>query len=277
MFELPECLTMAGQMRASLAGKRVSYGELGNSPHKFVWYNRDREEFRTLTKGKRVGESYSRGRWMFVPLLPGFVLVLGECGGKILFHSPSTPRPASYHLRVEFEDDSGLTVKTQMWGAMELYEAGKELERDYIRDMRPTPSEESFSFAYFNSLMDSLVAGEKRSVKGLLTQEQLIPGLGNSIAQDIMFRAGLHPKRGLSRLSTTERQRLFDSIVAVVTAATAGGGRDDELDRYGNRGGYRRVMDKRAAGKPCPKCGAIVEKISYLGGACYFCPTCQPT
>ena len=69
-----------------------------------------------------------------------------------------------------------------MWGAMELYEAGQEQERQYIKDMRPTPIEAGFTFEYFSGLIDSLLSGEKRSVKGLLTQEQLIPGLGNAIA-----------------------------------------------------------------------------------------------
>ena len=72
---------------------------------------------------------------------------------------------------------------TQMWGAMELYESGQELERQYVKDMRPTPTEPEFTYAYFSALIDSLLAGEKRSVKGLLTQEQLIPGLGNAIAR----------------------------------------------------------------------------------------------
>jgi formamidopyrimidine-DNA glycosylase len=34
-------------------------------------------------------------------------------------------------------------------------------------------------------------------------------------------------------------------------------------------------MDKRAEENPCPVCGTKVEKMQYLGGACYFCPTCQ--
>ena len=41
-------------------------------------------------------------------------------------------------------------------------------------------------------------------------------------------------------------------------------------------GKYVRLMDRKAAGQPCPGCGStIVEKIQYLGGACYFCPDCQ--
>ena len=52
-------------------------------------------------------------------------------------------------------------------------------------------------------------------------------------------------------------------------------GRYAEFDLHGNPGGYVRLMDAKAAGKPCPECGTIAEKEQYLGGAYYFCPSCQ--
>lgn len=83
MVELPECATLARKMNAGIRGKAVKRGQLGNSPHRSVWYNRTPDEFKRLTRGKTVGEAGVRGRWIFVPLEPGHVLVLGECGGKI--------------------------------------------------------------------------------------------------------------------------------------------------------------------------------------------------
>jgi len=55
----------------------------------------------------------------------------------------------------------------------------------------------------------------------------------------------------------------------------AQGGRCDEVDLFGRPGGYQRLMDKNALQRPYPVCGGEVLKISYLGGACYFCPHCQ--
>jgi formamidopyrimidine-DNA glycosylase len=275
MFELPETVILARQMNATLRGKRVRCGSLGNKPHKFVWYNRTHEEFASLTAGKSLGEAYARGRWLFVPLEPGYVLVLGECGGRVLYHPPGAKRPETYHLYLAFDDDSALTATTQMWGAMELYEQGQELERQYIKGMRPTPTDPDFTFDYFAGLVDSLLAGEKRSVKGLLTQDQLIPGLGNAIAQDIMYRARLHPRRSLPDLDAGQRRALFEAILTTVQAVIDQGGRYDETDLWGARGGYVRLMDKAAAGRPCRVCGTIVEKMQYLGGTCYVCPGCQ--
>lgn len=275
MFELPEYLTFAKQMNETLKGKIIKTGQLGNSPHKFVWYNRDRDEFERLTKGKRVGEANVKGRWLFIPLEPGYVLLLGECGGKIIFHAAGSKVPKKFHLYITFEDESFLTVTTQMWGAMELYERGKELDREYVRDMRLTPVESEFTFDYFCSLMDELVDTGKRSAKSLLTQDQIIPGLGNAIAQDILFRAGLHPRHPIGGLKKPQKRLLYDAIVDTVDEVTKNGGRYDEYDLYNQPGGYVRIMDKNALGRPCPECGGKVEKIQYLGGACYLCPNCQ--
>jgi formamidopyrimidine-DNA glycosylase len=275
MFELPEMTVLSQQMNATLRGKRVAQASLGNSPHKFVWYNRSADEFAELTRGKQVGEAYVRGRWLFAPLEPGYVLVFGECGGKMLLHAPGAPLPAKYHLLVRFEDGSFLTETTAMWGAMELYARGDECQREYIRDMRPYPTSPDFTFDYFQGLVEELAHKEKRSAKGLLTQEQIIPGLGNSCAQDILFEARLSPKHPIDTLDAGQVRGLYDAILGTVEAIIAGGGRNDETDLFGNPGGYQRKMDKDAPNRPCPRCGGTVKAMAYLGGTCYFCTECQ--
>ncbi len=165
MFEIPEYVTLARQMAESLSGKRVAEGTLGNSPHKFVWYNREPDEFAAIVKGKTVGEAYCRGRWLFIPLQPGYVLVFGECGGKIILHEAESQLPKKYHLSLHFEDGSSLSATTQMWGAMELYETGDELERQYIKGMRTTPVDPEFSFAYLSALIEECTKKGSRSVK----------------------------------------------------------------------------------------------------------------
>jgi len=273
MFELPEMVIMAKQMNHTLKGRVIKKGMLGNSPHKFVWYNRKHAEFERLTKGKKIGKAQAKGRWLFVPLEPGYVLVFGECGGKILFHQPDSDVPKKYHLYITFMDDSFLTATTQMWGAYELYKKGDEKKRKYIKGMKPTPIDGAFTFDYFNRLIDGLT--EKKSVKGLLTQDQLIPGLGNAIAQDIMFKANLNPRHPVDALTKPERRKLYNAIVKTVNEVIKKGGRNDEYDLHGDAGKYVRLMDKNTAGKPCPVCRTKIKKIQYLGGACYFCPGCQ--
>ena len=275
MFELPEYINLSKQINQTLSGKTIKKGSLGNSPHKFVWYNRTHKEFEKLSQNSKVGEAKPRGRWLFIPFNPDYVLVLGECGGKMLYHQAGSKVPDKYHLYLAFEDDSFFTVTTQMWGAMELYEKGKELTGTYVKDMKTTPIENGFTFDYFCNLIDTVLEKEKKSAKGLLTQDQLIPGLGNAIAQDILFKARLNPKHPIGELDKEQKQKLYETIINTINEITEKGGRYDEYDLYGNPGKYIRLMDKNAVKRPCPNCGGEVKKIQYLGGACYFCSECQ--
>ena len=151
-----------------------------------------------------------------------------------------------------------------MWGAYELYEKGEEQNREYVKGMRTTPIEPGFTFHYFNTLTDDLVAGKKRSAKGLLTQDQIIPGLGNAIAQDILFRARLSPKHPITDLDPDQRRALYDAIVNTVANVIEQGGRYDEFDLFGERGGYVRLMDKNALKRVCPGCGGELQKIQNI-------------
>jgi len=276
MFELPELTVIATQMNGVLPGQTVARGALGNSPHKFVWYDREPGEFAALTAGLRAGQTWAEGKWLFLPLEPGYVLLIGEWGGRIRYHAPGEALPAKRHLDLTFTTGAALSATTQMWGGVHLCEAGREHDVTYVKDMRPTPVDEAFDRRYFGELVAVAQQGGKRSVKGLLTQDQLIPGLGNAIAQDILFRARLHPRRSLAELSEAQVDELFAAITGTVRDVIAGGGRSDERDLFGRPGGYARLMHAKAAGAPCPECGTPVVKISYLGGACYFCPACQP-
>jgi formamidopyrimidine-DNA glycosylase len=90
-----------------------------------------------------------------------------------------------------------------------------------------------------------------------------------------MFRARLHPRHSIEELDTGQRRALYDAIANTVVEVIDKGGRYDEYDLYGNPGGYVRLMDKNAVGRPCPGCDGVVEKMQYLGGACYVCSSCQ--
>jgi formamidopyrimidine-DNA glycosylase len=262
-------------MAGTIEGKTIVGGVRGNAPHKFVWYNLERDDFESRVRGLRVGHAHVEGRWLFVPLEPGHMLLLGEWGGRILYHAAPASPPAKHHLYLAFEDGSALSATTQVWGGVGLFEHGREREWQYVKNMRITPVEAAFTAEYFAALVVEVRAAGKRSVKGLLTQDQLIPGLGNAIAQDIMFRAGLHPRREIGELVESQVKTLYDEIVATVRDVTAAGGRDDERDLFGQPGGYRRIMSARTAGHPCPRCGVRIEKMQYLGGTCYVCPACQ--
>jgi len=110
MIELPEVLTITRQMNNELKGKRIETGNRGNSSHKWAFYNRSPDEFERILAGKKTGEVTGDGKWIFVSLEPVYVLLLGDMGGRILYHNSGETLPEKYHLMLRFKDQTYLTV-----------------------------------------------------------------------------------------------------------------------------------------------------------------------
>ena len=273
MIELPEAKVIAGQIEKTLRGKRIAAVTAGHTPHKLVWYYGEPKKYADLLVGRTIGAAEPYGG--LVEIKAGkAVILLGE-GVNIRFHAPGASRPAKHQLLVEFKDGSALSGSVQMYGGMGSFPEGELDNRYYkVAKEKPSPLFPKFDRAYF----DRLTSGpelSKLSLKALLATEQRIPGLGNGCLQDILFNAGMHPKRKFGTLSERDRKTLFEALKAALAAMVAQGGRDVECDLFGRPGGYKTILSKNTAGKPCPVCRTPIRKESYLGGSVYFCETCQ--
>ena len=279
MIEMPEAATLARQMNAELTGKTITRFASGTQIHRFLWLNRPYEEYKTILPGKTVTGASSYGRSIYLFMGDENMLWWGDAGGKILYHAPGENTPAKYHLVWEFSDGSHLTYALQMWGAVKLLDVSEFDERPHDETGVP-PLHSSFTFERFNTMLDEYPEKTSKGIKGFLVATGYsipnhVHGLGNAIVQDILFHARLSPKRKIPDISPGERHRLYEAIQSTVAEAIEGGGRYDEYDLYGKKGGYVRLMDSKTANTPCPNCGQMIQKISYLGGSCYLCPNCQ--
>jgi formamidopyrimidine-DNA glycosylase len=274
MIEMPEAVTIAQQMQATLTGKTIQHFSHGTLVHKFLWLNRTAEEYDTSLSGRQINGASSYGRSIFLDVGKEHVLWFGELGGRILYHPQGQPLPAKYHLRWDFADDSAMSYTLQMWGFVKLLEESEVTEQPYAKVGVPPLSEE-FTPERFNQLLEEYPDKTKKGVKGFLVTSQHVNGLGNSYLQDILFRAKIHPARRIPSLVTDERMGLHQAIQGTMAEAIRLGGREDERDLFDHPGGYHRLMSSQSVGQPCPNCGTLIQKIAYLGGACYLCPNCQ--
>lgn len=105
----------------------------------------------------------------------------------------------------------------------------------YRRDFSnvATPIEEKLSYDDFSKELLSRNLNLKTVIVG---KEVIYVDLGNSIFQDIIFRAGIHPKRKASELLYDEKKRLFDSLKFVIHERIKLGGKDEFQDLFGKGG-----------------------------------------
>lgn len=274
MIELPEAITIARQMNEAIKGKRIKSGTRGNAPHKFAFYSRTPEEYEALLPGLAIGEANDAGTAIVVRLEPDYSVVLGEGGERILLHQDAGTLPKKHQLSLEFDDGTFLTVSVQGWGAALLLHESELATHPHIAPKGPSPVTDGFTLDHFLGLFDQNDT-EARSVKYFIISRPGVWGVGNGYLQDILFRARIHPRRRAVSLTDDERRALYEAIRSTLKEAVELGGRHDEFGIHGDPGGYRRILDSKSAGGPCPRCGTTIEKISFLGGACYFCPKCQ--
>ena len=120
------------------------------------------------------------------------------------------------------------------------------------------------------------LTAENHTLKRSLIDPRLFSGIGNAYSDEILHRARLSPMRWTTRLSREQTDELHRAAVAVLSEWTdrlriQAGGRfptgvtafHDEMAVHGR---YR---------KPCPACGAPVQRIVYAENECNYCARCQ--
>jgi formamidopyrimidine-DNA glycosylase len=125
----------------------------------------------------------------------------------------------------------------------------------------------------------NLITTSRSRLKSLLMHQQKLAGIGNIYANEILFRAGLHPNRTAARLRPDETRRLYESMQDVLFQAIQCGGSSvrDYFAPNGTLGTFRlqhRVYGK--SGQPCPNnCGQLIRRLSQERST-FCCPLCQP-
>jgi len=124
----------------------------------------------------------------------------------------------------------------------------------------------------------AVVARRRGRLKALLMQQQVIAGIGNIYANEILYRARLHPYRVASRLQVRTVRRLYDAMRDVLSEAIADGGSSvrDFLAPDGTKGDYwKRHQVYNKAGLPCPAgCGRTIRRLTGERSS-FYCPACQ--
>ena len=111
-----------------------------------------------------------------------------------------------------------------------------------------------------------VVGGSSAVVKSLLMNQRRIAGIGNLIADEIFYQAGIDPRRSADDLSDDE----FDDLWAAVRTT-----RDRVVAKGGSHRGVLIDSGSRAKGESCPRCGVEIRRVKVGGRTTFFCPRHQ--
>ena len=122
------------------------------------------------------------------------------------------------------------------------------------------------------------LAGRRGAIKQVLLDQTVIAGVGNIYADEALYYARIHPLHPAHSLTLDEIRLLHEGIVAVLTLGIEHGGTSfsEYRDLLGEAGdNYNHVRVYQQDGKPCARCGTLIERIVVGQRGTHYCPGCQ--
>jgi formamidopyrimidine-DNA glycosylase len=270
-MELPEIIVLSRQMDEALRGKTVAGVEINNPK----CLNMPLDGFRSEVTGRTVEMVEPRGKWVFIHLDGGLMLLYNTgMGADTIYFRDESTAPEKYHQKIVFSDVTGFTVRVYWFSYLHLVHADRLSEHKLTAGMGLSPLDPAFTLSHFRELL----AGRRTGIKSLLTNQRMVAGVGNVYIHDPLFLAGVHPLRKADTLTGAEVEKLYDSIRLILNESIEVGGLAYERNFHGQMGGYGKGSYRVAyrEREPCPVCGAVIEKIKTGSTSSYICPCCQP-
>lgn len=260
MPELPEVESYRRLAAASALGRPISSVRASDA-----WYLKRGtvgEAVAAALVGRRFVASRRRGKLMMLDTddgtvlglrfgMSGRLLVDGEAGvDRLLYGRPGT-HPRHHRFAVVFGDGGSMVVSDPR------RLGGVELDPDVSR---LGPDALGVTLA---QLRDAL-AGTEVALKARLLDQSRLAGVGNLIADEVLWRAGLSPLRPAGALPASALRRLHTHLTA---------GLEDLIERGGSHTGD--LMPHRRTGGLCPRDGSALVRSTVGGRTTWWCPKHQ--
>jgi formamidopyrimidine-DNA glycosylase len=133
---------------------------------------------------------------------------------------------------------------------------------------------EPFSRSFTPQWLHTALHNKRRQLKPLLLDQTFLAGLGNIYTDEALHIAKLHPLALSNSISAEQAVTLQAAVRRVLKEGIRRNGASiDWVYRGGEFQYHFRVYDR--AGKPCPECGATIERIIVGQRSTHYCPNCQ--
>ncbi len=220
--------------------------------------------------GRRFGAVARRGKFLLLPLDSGVTVVLNPMlAGRLRYGAPlgrDRVRDAlvlgladGHELRYHDAKDMG-----------KVYLAADLDQVPTLADLGPDATDSDLTLDLFRQRLRRHT-GE---IKGMLTNQAFVAGIGNAYADEILWQAGIYPFRRRPTLSDEEVADLYEAMAATLAAAVETLRERVGVDIDVEVRDFLAVHGK--AGQPCPRCGTAISEVTRQRRSTNFCRSCQP-
>jgi len=223
-----------------------------------------------LLVGRQFTNVGRRGKFLLLPLDDGTTLVINPMlAGRIRYGEPLPRHRARDALVLRLADGRELR-----------YHDAKDMGKVYLTtDLAQVPTfaslgPEATDPGLTLEVFSQRLRQRRGEIKGALTNQAFVAGIGNAYADEICWRAGLYPYRRCPSLTDDEVARFHAAMRAVLAEAieTIRGRLGEAFDVEVRD--FLAVHGK--AGQCCPRCGSTISEVKRARRATHFCRSCQP-
>jgi len=270
MPELPEVETTRRGLEPHVAGQVIL--RLNIHDHRLRWPVDAR--LPQILAGQRVESVERRAKYLLLRLTHGTVLWHLGMSGSLRIVPSELPQDAHDHIDLVLT--SGHSVRfndPRRFGSL-IYVTGDPQLHPLLKKLAPEPFAPAFDAQY----LWRISRRRKVSVKQLIMNGQLVTGVGNIYASEVLFQAGIRPRRQAGSLKRDEAARVVAAIRKVLKQAIRVGGTTlrDYVNPDGNPGYFRqKLFVYERDNEPCRNCAGLIRTFTQGQRSTYYCPTCQ--
>jgi formamidopyrimidine-DNA glycosylase len=267
MPELPDLEVIRAYLDPRLAGVAISEADVRRP---IVVRNLLGGEVAERLDGRTFTGAARRGKFLLLPLDNGTTVIVNPMlNGRFRYGEP---------LRRERIRDSLVITLTD--GRELRYHDASDMGKVYLTDdLSKVPAfdgqgPDADDPALTLDLFRERLRRHTGEIKGILTNQAFVAGIGNAYADEICWCAQLYPFRRRASLSAAEVERLYRCMRAVLEKA---------IEMLRQRVGDAIDVEVRdflavhgKAGQPCPRCGWSISEVKRERRATQFCRACQP-
>lgn len=226
--------------------------------------------------GQRVGHAQRRGKYLWLPLERGGLLLHLGMSGSLQFAERPLPPPGMHdHFDLVTTRGTLRLTDPRRFGAVVWSEG---LDRDPAARLLSGLGREPLDPGFDGAWLHAELRRRRGAIKPLLLAGRVVVGAGNIYACEALYAAGIDPRARAGRLSRERCARLAAALRETLTRALELGGSTlrDFRDAHGMAGGFQDVAAVYGrAGEPCRACSAPVRRAVQGQRATYWCPHCQ--
>lgn len=185
--------------------------------------------------------------------------------------------PFNQFIRTIFYLDKNIELAfsdLRRFGEIKMFKTSDEGKIPRLMKLGPEPLDKSFTLKKLNERLQN----KKSLLKSVLLDQNVVSGIGNIYADEILWEAKLNPKKSVDSLSKIQKEKLYKSIKKILKKAVElrGTSISDYRDAFGEKGSYQKVRKVyKRDGENCYRCKTKLNRTKVSNRGTTYCPKCQ--